>query len=633
MVLCKFFQQGSCRFGQYCKFEHSFGNRSKTFGDEKNIALMVAEDILNAERGRQWLLSCYGPFKERKCIPGMEDVSPEEVRWEMYQAQKNGTADQINAQFQQMCETMKTKRDALKNPTSAIVQLLEEIQNSGAENTSFGNNSKLNKGNFAFGTPQLGISNTNQTSSVFGQKSFGASNNPFGNSTSSSSGGSFNSMQASSSIFVRPTTYNSNSVFGGKPSFGSAPVFGSPSATGTSIFGNVNKSAAPAFGSVQNAPSFGGLASQGSLFGSGASAQSGFGQPATFGASSGQASGSFLKAQGSQPSVFGSVVATPVQPGNVFGAAIPGAGVTTTAQSSVFGANPGSSPASGTGLFGQTTTTNAAFGGAPVFGGTSTFGTAQAQTGGGGGAGTGGSMFGGQSAFGGTNAVSSSSSSVFGGSNSVTSSFGVIAQTANAGAGFGVAAPAASTNAFEATTSSAPFGTPISTAAGPFGALNTTAQSHFGTGMSSYSKGVSFGFAAPATEAGSIFGTSVTTSTFGGTGFASPQAGSSVFARLTTTATTTTTTTTAASVGNVFLAKPQQQGVVSPFGIASTQSSSQGIFATPTASGFGIAITVMIDETAYSAENVLTDDEKAAYRMNLFSEGHIPIRPPTKELS
>jgi hypothetical protein len=117
----------------------------------------------------------------------------------------------------------------------------------------------LNKGNFAFGTPQLGIPNPNQTGSVFGQKPFGTSSNPFGGN------GSFNSMQASSSIFVRPTTYNSNSVFGGKPSFGSAPVFGSPSTTGTSIFGGVNKAAAPAFGSVQNAPTFGGLASQGTF--------------------------------------------------------------------------------------------------------------------------------------------------------------------------------------------------------------------------------------------------------------------------------------------------------------------------------------------------------------------------------
>lgn len=47
-----------------------------------------------AERGGQWLLSCFAPFKERPHIPGMEDVSPEEVRWEMYQAQKNGVVEQ-----------------------------------------------------------------------------------------------------------------------------------------------------------------------------------------------------------------------------------------------------------------------------------------------------------------------------------------------------------------------------------------------------------------------------------------------------------------------------------------------------------------------------------------------------------
>lgn len=56
--------------------------------------MLVAKEILNAERGRQWLLSCFAPFKEKPCIPGMEDLSPEEVRWEMYQAQNNGMVDQ-----------------------------------------------------------------------------------------------------------------------------------------------------------------------------------------------------------------------------------------------------------------------------------------------------------------------------------------------------------------------------------------------------------------------------------------------------------------------------------------------------------------------------------------------------------
>lgn len=55
---------------------------------------MVAKEVLLAERGGQWLLSCFAPLKERSSIPGMEDLSPEEVRWEMYQAQKSGTVEQ-----------------------------------------------------------------------------------------------------------------------------------------------------------------------------------------------------------------------------------------------------------------------------------------------------------------------------------------------------------------------------------------------------------------------------------------------------------------------------------------------------------------------------------------------------------
>lgn len=55
----------------------------------------MAEDILAAERGGQWLLSCFGPFKEQPCIPGMSDLSPEEVRWEMYQAKEKGTVEQV----------------------------------------------------------------------------------------------------------------------------------------------------------------------------------------------------------------------------------------------------------------------------------------------------------------------------------------------------------------------------------------------------------------------------------------------------------------------------------------------------------------------------------------------------------
>lgn len=59
---------------------------------------MVAKEVLLAERGGQWLLSCFAPLRDRPSIPGMEDVSPEEIRWEMYQAQKSGVVEQAVSQ-------------------------------------------------------------------------------------------------------------------------------------------------------------------------------------------------------------------------------------------------------------------------------------------------------------------------------------------------------------------------------------------------------------------------------------------------------------------------------------------------------------------------------------------------------
>lgn len=57
-------------------------------------SVTVAKEVLLAERGGQWLLSCFGPFRDRPVIPGMDDLSPEEVRCELYEAQKNGLVEQ-----------------------------------------------------------------------------------------------------------------------------------------------------------------------------------------------------------------------------------------------------------------------------------------------------------------------------------------------------------------------------------------------------------------------------------------------------------------------------------------------------------------------------------------------------------
>lgn len=46
------------------------------------------------EHSKQWLLSCYGPFKEKPVFPGFLDYAFEEIRFGFYDAIKNGTVEQ-----------------------------------------------------------------------------------------------------------------------------------------------------------------------------------------------------------------------------------------------------------------------------------------------------------------------------------------------------------------------------------------------------------------------------------------------------------------------------------------------------------------------------------------------------------
>ena len=50
----------------------------------------VKQDVDLWEKGKQWAFSCYSPAKETACVPGIEDVSPEEMRLDAYQARVSG---------------------------------------------------------------------------------------------------------------------------------------------------------------------------------------------------------------------------------------------------------------------------------------------------------------------------------------------------------------------------------------------------------------------------------------------------------------------------------------------------------------------------------------------------------------
>ncbi|KAG7207821.1 hypothetical protein KM043_009422 [Ampulex compressa] len=652
MVVCKYYRQGNCRYGQYCQYEHvnRFENdKVEPYNEDEIIATVIAKEVVFAERGGQWLLSCFGPFENCPCIPGMEDLSPEEVRWEMYQAQKNGMVEQAKLRYQQLCQDMKTKQHALKNPTRETRTMLLNFKKMGRKGgINAGGNTGGKSSNFTFATPQLGLPTSTSSTNVFGNKTFGMQNNPFGGSFTPSS---------NNSVFGRnfgAITSQSNSVFGGAAS---QSVFGQPSAFGTSQTNNVF--ARPETTQATTSVFDSAAAPSTSLFNGPMTSQAG-------------------------PSLFGGAKTT----ANAFGAS-----PTLQTTNSVFGGTA-SSGNFNTGILGQAKTLPA-FGGAPVFGGVTNF------------ANNSGSIFGGQAAFG---ASSMPANNIFGGPNAATSGF--VAQPANnfgstvststpnvfGGAQttgpapnvtpFGVTTTTTSSSPFvtassqfsgtnttatpfsrpafglpaggtseafgttvtasgtpfgtTVTSSSAPFGTTVSSPSAPFGTTVTSASTPFGTTVISPSAP----FGTTVTSPSAPFGTTVTSSStpFGqvntGLNFGTATAVSSPFTnssfgdnKSSPFASTNTTMTTTNS--NPFAPRTHQSN--SPFGNTALDQanttltgSSDGPFGK---SPFGTTLTTaIIDDSVYTTEGQLTDDEKAIYLAERFVLGKIPLKPPTKDI-
>ncbi|KAK4204531.1 hypothetical protein QBC40DRAFT_272513 [Triangularia verruculosa] len=338
MVVCRYFQQGNCRFGNNCKFEHprdgnsgqqspfgGGGNRfsalsggQSAFGgskqsDQPEYAGLNEETIRKDLQDElpQWIFSCYGPGKDApdNLFGGYpREQQPEEIRLHFMRGQMAGEAD---AALNEIMQLHTVARQQIEHTLSNIPAAIKHVRE--------GVNRHPNRHDICKqGTPA-------GTGSVFGQPAA----NPFGSAAQSAS----NPFGAPSQPATTAGGFGQPTALGQKPNPFGAPAFGQPAqpAANPSPFG---QPAAP------------------SAFGQPA-APSAFGQPAALGASTNPfgkpAGGAF-----GQPSALGGT-------SKVFGQA--------------------ATPAFGQSGFGQTTQAPSAFGQPAALGATqSPFAAAAANT-------------------------------------------------------------------------------------------------------------------------------------------------------------------------------------------------------------------------------------------------------------
>ncbi|RZC31814.1 hypothetical protein BDFB_001306 [Asbolus verrucosus] len=203
--------------------------------------------MTSAEKGGQWLLSSYAPFKEKPAFPGFEDHSMEEIRYLFYESARNGTIEQYKQNLQLMLQQAVMKIKALQNPSPDAVNMLKSIYNT-IPSSSFNNNQfnaaptnplfshppqQQQKSVFANPASNQNVfSGANAPPNVFApapqmqQNVFAAPNtNP---TFADGQNNVFVNQQAAKSVFASPqqvpsnnTVYASNSVFSG----GAQPVF------------------------------------------------------------------------------------------------------------------------------------------------------------------------------------------------------------------------------------------------------------------------------------------------------------------------------------------------------------------------------------------------------------------------
>uniref|UniRef100_H3AVB8 Nucleoporin NUP42 n=1 Tax=Latimeria chalumnae TaxID=7897 RepID=H3AVB8_LATCH len=266
-------------------------NQNDDVSDQDEIGKIIEtirKDIEIWESSRQWWFSAYSVVKERPCISGLYDLSPEELRLAYYNSRTEGNLQNYINSVQQLVNQWKNRIHELKNPSlTTKSSLIAELKNPSAQikpPVGFGGQQTSSFGSSGFGT-------NDGSSSTF---SFKASSG-FGTSDPAGTSGF-----GSSSLAQNLPPFGSGSSSGGAVS----STFGATSASGfesASLFGKT--SASSGFGSSSSAPA------QSSLFGgSSSAAAASVSTPSLFGNSTGPSASVFGSNETS--AVSGSAVTT-----------------------------------------------------------------------------------------------------------------------------------------------------------------------------------------------------------------------------------------------------------------------------------------------------------------------------------
>lgn len=307
--------------------------------------MVLQTDVDSSIKGKQWPLSCYGPFRDKPCIHNfIEDQSFEEMRALAYEAKTNAlTFQTLVSQIEQQIHDAQQKNELLYNVTYETLNNAVNLYNNCVDSSLPTNAANAFASSGGFGS-------TSAASNPFGQQqvpttnSFGGNSSIFGGSASTfgttSVFGAGTAAPAQTSVFGNSNTVTAppatNSVFGLSATTTNSPfslgqIQSQPQQDLGNIFGNAATAVAPASTTFnQQQPIFGGTASFGNF---GGQQQ----QQPTAASSSifGQANQTFGTTGAS--SIFGNAGALPQS--NVFG--------TTQQQPSMFGTAQTTAPAPG----------------------------------------------------------------------------------------------------------------------------------------------------------------------------------------------------------------------------------------------------------------------------------------------